>query len=385
MIDKKAHELKRRLKAEVHRLGLDLAGITSPDPPPHLDVYRRWVHQDKHGEMHYLASERAMARRSDPRLILPECQSILVVGANYLPAPMGDADRKADIRVAAYAQGFDYHEVLLERLAQLVSFLEQQLGEPIAHRLYCDTGPVLERELAQRAGLGWIGKNTCLIHPKLGSYFLLAVAFLGIPLAPDTPTVHDFCGSCNRCIEACPTGCILPDRTLDARRCISYLTIELKGMIPEPQRASIGNWLFGCDLCQEVCPWNLRFSRPTKDQAFMPRPILQQAELPRFLNLSAPEYQTELRGSPLRRAKRAGLVRNAAVVAGNRGGPELASVLENVLQGDPDALVRAHAAWALGRINTSAAQAALAQAYQLEQEPSVRDAIDAALKAFPER
>jgi epoxyqueuosine reductase len=385
MTDKQAHELVRRLKVEAHHLGFDLVGITSPDPPPHLEVYRRWVRQHKHGEMHYLASERGMARRSDPRLILPECQSILVVGANCLPAPMGDADRKDDVRVAAYAQGLDYHEVLLERLAQLVSFIELQLGETIAHRLYCDTGPVLERELAQRAGLGWIGKNSCLIHPKRGSYFLLAVAFLGVPLAPDAPIVNDYCGSCNRCIEACPTSCILPNRTLDARRCISYLTIESKGTIPETLRASIGNWLFGCDLCQEVCPWNLRFARPTTDEAFMPRPILQQAEILRFMNLSAHEYQTELRGSPLRRAKRAGLIRNAVVVAGNRRDPELASVLENLLRGDPDALARAHAAWALGQIGTSTAYAALKQAYQQEQDSSVRDAIGAALEASRER
>src|SRR5512139_3833352 len=182
-------------------------------------------------------------------------------------------------RVAAYAWGEDYHTVLTERLQQLVVFIETHLGSPFPYRIYTDTGPLLERELAQRAGLGWIGKNTCLINPQAGSYFLLGEVLLGVALEPDAPFIADRCGSCTRCLEACPTGCILPDRTIDARRCISYLTIELKGIIPVELRPAIGNWVFGCDICQEVCPWNQRFARTQGEAAFTARPGLSTPRL----------------------------------------------------------------------------------------------------------
>ena len=232
--------LTQAVKAEAHRLGFQLAGVTTPEPPPHFAVFENWLAEGRHGEMLYLAGERSRERRSDPRHILPECQSILVLGMRY-PAPLSDQVRQgcSTGRIASYALGRDYHDVLPQRLKALVLYMEAQVGQEIPNRWYTDTGPVLERDLAQRAGLGWIGKNTCLINPAQGSYFFLAEIFLGIELTFDQPFRLDHCGTCARCLEACPTGCILPDRTLDARRCISYLTIELKGSIPPGMRPGL--------------------------------------------------------------------------------------------------------------------------------------------------
>ncbi|MEW6240290.1 MAG: tRNA epoxyqueuosine(34) reductase QueG, partial [Chloroflexota bacterium] len=230
--------LTRRIKDKAHRLGFTLAGVTTPDPPPHFPTFERWLSEGRHGSMNWLAAERSRQRRADPRLILPECKSILVLAVSYnAPFPMGEGkgvrERGNHGRIASYAWGGDYHLVLPHRLKALVAFIEEQAGGPVPNRWYTDTGPILERDLAQRAGLGWIGKNTCLIHPRAGSYFLLAEILLGLELEPDPPFETDHCGTCTRCLDACPTQCILPDRTLDARRCISYLTIELKDDIPE--------------------------------------------------------------------------------------------------------------------------------------------------------
>ena len=211
--------------------------------------------------MGWMGTGRNRQRRANPKLILPECQSILMLGIAYSPAPQPPISR-GDGQVASYAWGDDYHDVLPERLQAIVTFIEAQVGHSVPNRWYTDTGPILEREIAQRAGLGWIGKNTCLINPNSGSYFLLAEIFLGIELPPDDPITSDHCGTCTRCIEACPTNCILPNRTIDANRCISYLTIEEKGPIPVDLRPQMGNWVFGCDVCQQVCPWNLTICMP---------------------------------------------------------------------------------------------------------------------------
>jgi epoxyqueuosine reductase len=310
--------LTSAVKAEAHRLGFDLVGITTPDPPPHIEVYERWLAQGFHGEMHYLAQDRARQRRADPRQILPECRSIVVLGVRYwAPASTNQPAAAGSGRVAAYAWGDDYHEVLPERLHALVAFIERQVGAAVSNRCYTDTGPVLERDLAQRAGLGWIGKNTCLIHPQQGSYFFLAEIFLGIELEPDPPFLTDHCGSCRRCIDACPTDCILPDRTLDARRCISYLTIELKGDLPADLRPQLGNWVFGCDVCQQVCPWNIRFAVPQGDPAFAPRPGIPEPVLADELALSQEEFSTKFRRSPVKRACWSGYRRNLQAVLEN--------------------------------------------------------------------
>jgi epoxyqueuosine reductase len=338
------------IKNEARRLGFALVGVTLPAPPQHLSAFERWLAEGRHGTMAYLANETSRARRADPRLILPECQSILVLGTPYhppaRPSIYGESERGGPQGgIAAYAWGKDYHLVLPERMKQLVAFIEEQAGRPVPNRWYTDTGPILERDLAQRAGLGWIGKNTCLIHPRLGSTFFLSEILLGLELDPDPPFDTDQCGTCTRCLDACPTQCILPDRTLDACRCISYLTIENKGEIPEDLRTQMGHWIFGCDVCQQVCPWN-RFA-PEADPAF--EKLIPLRSLTEELALTPEAFNRTFKDSPVQRAKRRGYLRNVSVALGNLGDESALPALESALE-DPEPLVREHAAWAIQTI-----------------------------------
>lgn len=339
--------LKQAVKEKARQLGFVLAGVTSPEPPAHYRTFEEWLNRGHHGTMNYLASERSRIRRADPKQILPECKSILVLALPYPPLPESDeAGAREGMKIAAYALGSDYHEIIPPRLKQIVEFIEEQLGREIPNRWYTDTGPILERELAQRAGLGWIGKNSMLIHPKAGSTFLLAEILLGIELEPDDPFPTDHCGTCTRCLDACPTQCILPDRTLDARRCISYLTIENKGEIPEDLREQIGGWVFGCDICQQVCPWN-RFSLPSDPalEPSIPLPVRTSDLL-----LSSVEFNQRFRHSPIKRSRRRGYLRNLAAAAGNTGGEDDLPLLEQAAK-DEEPLVREHAKWAMDKIN----------------------------------
>ncbi len=339
--------LTQAIKEEARHLGFALAGVTTPDPLPHAAVYLDWLEAGRQAGMTYLATEKARAHRLNPRLILPECQSILVLAVRYPAAHTTHQSSPGTLtgRIASYAWGKDYHLVLPDRLRALVSFLEQAVGRPVNHRFYTDTGPVLERELAQRAGLGWIGKNTCLIHPRLGSYLLLAEIFLAVALQPDEPFPADYCGVCTRCIDACPTSCLLPNRTLDARRCISYLTIENKGVIPPEWRSHMGNWVFGCDICQMVCPWN-RFAGPEFDSAFAPRPDVPQPDLQQEMTLTPLEFNDKFKGSPVQRARCSGYLRNVAVALGNSRDPAARPALQQALLG-ADPRLREHILWAL--------------------------------------
>lgn len=344
-------ELKEVIRDKARQLGFILAGVTTPDPPPHYSTFEQWLAQGRHGTMDYLATERSRLRRADPREIMPECKSILVLATPY-PSPAGrgmpEGRGEGEIagRIASYAWGEDYHDVLPARMQELVQFIEEQVGYPVTNRWYTDTGPLLERDLAQRAGIGWIGKNTCLIHPKHGSFFLLSEILLDLALEPDPPLVTDHCGTCTRCIEACPTDCILTDRTIDATRCISYLTIELKEGIPVELRDKMGNWVFGCDICQTVCPWN-RFAEEG-DPAFAEQSSAQH--LPEALSLTTQEFNQRFKGTPVKRAKRRGYLRNVAVALGNIGNMHALPVLQNALN-DEEPLVREHAQWAIEEIN----------------------------------
>ena len=370
--------LKTAIKTEAQRLGFALAGLTTPDPPAHVDVYASWLEAGHHAGMAWMATERNRARRADPRLILPECQSILMLGVPYSPSPLESTPDGME-KIASYAWGDDYHDVLPEKLKALVNFIEAQVGEPVSNRWYTDTGPILERELAQRAGLGWIGKNTCLINPKAGSYFLLAEILLGLPLEPDEPIRTDHCGTCTRCIEACPTGCILPNRTIDANRCLSYLTIEEKGSIPAALRNQLGNWIFGCDICQQVCPWNQRFAAPPENELLPPRPGVPHPDLIAEVALTPQEFNRKFKGSPVKRTKRRGYLRNVVIALGNRRNPAAIPALVAALR-DIEPLVRGHAAWALGQIGGDAAKHALSGVLESETDAFVCAEIETALE-----
>ena len=351
--------LKQTIKEKARQLGFILAGVTSSDPPPHYAAFESWLNAGMHGTMNYLAEERSRIRRADPKQILPECKSILVLGMPYEKDLTGFSGSqinqegldlkpvRSKFRVASYALGDDYHEIIPPRLKLIVEFIEEQLGHPIPNRYYTDTGPILERDIAQRAGLGWIGKNTLLINPKAGSTFFLAEILLGIELEPDQAITTDHCGICTRCITACPTQCILPNRTLDARRCISYLTIELKDDIPVELRPLMQNWIFGCDVCQQVCPWN-RFSSAA-DSAFEPKiplPVLTDDLL-----LTSVEFNQRFKKSPIKRAKRRGYLRNLAVAIGNNKNKTDISVLEQAVKSDEPMVIK-HAKWAVEKIKS---------------------------------
>ena len=334
-------DLKQAIKDKARQLGFILAGVTSCEPPAHYGMFEEWLHQNRHGNMQYLAEERSRIRRADPKQILPECRSILVLALPYQPVTFNPQSSREAFRISSYALGDDYHDIIPPRLQQIVDFIEEQLGHPIPNRYYTDTGPILERELAQRAGLGWIGKNSMLINPQMGSAFFLAEILLGIELEPDDALITDHCGTCTRCLDACPTQCILPNRTLDASRCISYLTIELKEDIPEELRPLMQNWIFGCDACQQACPWN-RFS-PQADPAFeskIPLPVLTSDLL-----LTSVEFNQRFKKSPVKRAKRRGYLRNVAVAVGNTGSENDLPILEQATQ-DEEPMIREHAQWA---------------------------------------
>jgi epoxyqueuosine reductase len=366
------------IKAEAYDLGFLLAGVTLPHQPTHLAVYRRWLDSGRHGQMAYLSRPDSIQRRQNPRLIMPECQSILSLALLYSSAlDRPEEQQTAEIRgrVAAYAWGEDYHRVIPPRLDLLAEKISKILGRSILQRRYTDTGAILERDVAQEAGLGWIGKNTCLISPNFGSFFFLSELFLDVEIEPEKAFPFDRCGSCQRCIQACPTQCILPDRTIDATRCISYLTIENKGAIPVELRSQVGNWVFGCDICQEVCPWNLRFAPAVGDPAFAPHVDIQQPVLRKELQLTAQFFNRKFKHSPILRARRRGYLRNVCVALGNQPDSDAAPALASIIQTEPEPLIRSHAAWALGKIDNPAARSALEKILITEKDPGVREEI----------
>lgn len=337
-----SNNLKQAIKEKARQLGFILAGVTSSEPLENFNIFQDWLNKNHHGDMNYLSTERSLTRRADPKQILPECKSIFVLAIPYTPIN----NKNSDLQIASYALGDDYHDILPQKLKAIVEFIEEQLGQKIPNRYYTDSGPILERELAQRAGLGWIGKNSMLINPKAGSTFFLAEILLGIELEPDQPFSTDHCGTCNRCITACPTNCILPDRTLDSNRCISYLTIEHKNEIQENLREQMGNWIFGCDICQQVCPWN-RFSQPA-DSSFetkIPLPVLSGDLL-----LSPADFNQRFKKSPIKRTKRRRYVRNIAVALGNKRNKKDIPLLEQAAQ-ENEPLIQSHAKWAIQKIN----------------------------------
>lgn len=337
-----SHALKTRARA----LGFNLIGLTPARPAPHLAAYFRWIENQMHGSMAYLARPDRQARRADLNAILPGARSLIIVGLDYssLRLPESITHDPLRGRIAAYAWGRDYHALMEPRLHELA----QTLGA--ASKVYVDTGAILERDHAQQAGLGFIGKNTLLIHPRRGSQFFLGEILTDAECDEyDTPGRETQCGSCARCLTACPTAAFPQPHVLDARRCISYLTIEHKGSIDVALRPQMGQWIFGCDVCQDVCPWN-RFAIQTLENDFFPAsPDRAAPPLAEVLALNEAGFAKRFGGSPIERIGLERLLRNACVAAGNSGRRELLPALQ-ALQAQASPLVREHAAWALARL-----------------------------------
>lgn len=336
--------LSHLIKAQAFGLGFDLAGITTLGPMETANAFDEWLERGFAGDMDYLP--RWGDKRRDTRLPYPGATSAIVVGLNYGgTSPSGP--------IARYARGDDYHDVMWQRLDSLHEWIDEAVGRPTRGKSYVDTGPILERDLARRAGLGWQAKNTNLINPQIGSFFFIGALFIGLDLDPDTPFEADRCGTCTRCIEACPTGAIVEPRLLDATRCISYLTIETKGSMPAELRESVGGLLYGCDICQDVCPWNVSFSRELTIDALAPRTSLENGALTlarEFLSMDDAEFRTRFKGSAMKRAKLRGLKRNAATVLGNAGVPDDLDLLRSTLEQDHEAMVHEHVRWAITAI-----------------------------------
>jgi epoxyqueuosine reductase len=371
-------ELTPRIKQQATQLGFDLVGVTEVRPSENAGFYRDWIAAGRHGSMGYLAREDAVARR-----LLPEAhfRSAVVVGLNYYTEGEGEGEGI----IARYARGRDYHKVIKSKLMTLLRFVENEVGREMPlSRAFVDTGPVLERELARRAGIGWYGRNTMIVNPKRGSYFFLGALLLDIELEYDEAFAEDHCGTCNACVSSCPTGALLGRDAngapvMDATRCISYLTIENRGPIPRELRPLIGNRIFGCDVCQEVCPWNSpKFVQLTGEKDFLPRADGETRRLINLMKLTDDEWDAFTRGSAMRRAKRSGLLRNVAVALGNKRSSDAVPVLSNALR-DLEPLIRGHAAWALGQIGGEEATNALRDALSLECDEWVRSELMNAL------
>ena len=306
--------LEERIKLHAYALGFDLVGIATLGPAETFPAFRRWLDAGYDGDMAYL--ERGAEKRSDTRLPVSRARSAVVVALDY-------GGRSPDGPVARYARGDDYHDLMSDRLNELHRLVEREVGHGVAGKPYVDTGPILERDLARKAGLGWFGKNTNLINPKLGSYFFLGELLLDLELVPDAPFDAEHCGSCRACLDACPTQAFVEPGVLDATRCISYLTIELKGEIPAQFREAIadGGHLYGCDVCAEVCPWNVKFAREVTEPRFEARAAIAGKDArtlaEEILAMSEDEFRAAFRGSAMKRAKRAGLERNARAVLRN--------------------------------------------------------------------
>jgi epoxyqueuosine reductase len=337
--------LEERIKAQAFGLGFDLAGIARLGPADTAQAFDDWITRGYAGDMHYLP--KWADKRRDTRLPFPGTASAIVVAMDY-----GGASESGS--VARYARGDDYHDVMTAKLNALHEWIAAQIGRTVHGKAYVDTGPLLERDLARRAGLGWFGKNTMLVNPEIGSFFFLGTLLIDVELQPDEPFEADRCGTCTRCLDACPTNALVEPRLLDATRCISYLTIELKGEIPEALREPMGSLIYGCDICQDVCPYNIKFAQELKEPAYAPRPALtgkDARQLAReLLAMTQEEFSRAFSKSPMKRAKLRGLKRNAAVVLGNVGTTDDIDVLARAPDEEPDAMLHEHAAWALARL-----------------------------------
>lgn len=341
-----ADALKQAVREHASQLGFDACHFAPAIRPPHADAFLAWLQQGQAGDMAWLAKN--ADRRTDPQLVLPGARTVVMVAKSYGQRPRYQPAHtrqpSSSYQIAQYAWGDDYHEVLTPRIRALEEILANHGGR---QRSYVDTGPVLERDFAALSGLGWQGKSTMLISQRLGAFFFLGALLTTLEIPPDAP-VPDRCGRCTRCIDVCPTAAITAPHQLDARRCVSYLTIELKGSIPVELRPLMGNRIYGCDDCAAVCPWN-RFAQASSEARFAARPFAHEWSLRDFLALDDAAFRTLFKDSPIKRIKRRGFLRNVCVALGNTGTPEDLEPLAKAAL-DPEPLIAEHALWALARI-----------------------------------
>jgi len=369
--------LTQRIHQHANELGFELVGITPAAQSETIARYRQWIENGYAGKMDYL--ERHLPLKVDVRQVLAEAKSVISLAMNYytLDPPKALAEDPAHGQISRYAWGDDYHDVIRQRLSELVDFIKKTAETELKTRVCVDTAPLIEREYAQKAGIGWIGKNTNLIHWRSGSWYFLAEVLINIDLESETAPLRGSCGTCTRCIEACPTDAIIEPNLLDSRLCISYLTIELKESIPKTLRPKIGNLIFGCDICQEVCPWNSK-AVPTDEPAFQPRDGNLMPKLLSLIGITQQEFSRRFKGSPIKRTKRRGFLRNVLVAIGNWGEPRAIPALKGALT-DDEPLVRSHAAWALGKIGGDTAKQILQTRLTIETEQEVITEIQDAL------
>ncbi|MBE7210601.1 MAG: tRNA epoxyqueuosine(34) reductase QueG [Gluconacetobacter diazotrophicus] len=350
-----AADVKSALAGRARELGFALCRVAGCRPPPHGEAFGRWLDAGMAGEMSPWL-ERSRGKRTDPQAVLPGARSVVVLAMNYWQGPRTEAQARISAgRIARYAWGDDYHDTIEARLRALDTFLQAHGGR---QRYYVDTGPVLERDFAAEAGAGWQGKSTMLLHPELGTWYFLAELLTTLELEPDEP-VRPRCGSCTRCLDACPTGAIHRDRPLqlDARLCISYLTIEHKGAIPLELRPMMGGRIYGCDDCLDACPWN-RFAQASREATFQARPATAGMPLRDFLSMSDEDFRAAFKGSPIKRAKRRGLLRNVCVALGNVGTAADLPALRRAAEQEEE-LIAEHARWAIDRLRERAADETL--------------------------
>lgn len=375
---------KEIIAEKARALGFDLVGVSRAEPlEAGGERLREWQAAGMAGEMAYM--NRPVELLSDPRKLQKSARSVISLGVSYYPGEHPENPGSGG-RVARYAWGRDYHEVIKERLFRLRRELEEELGVKIKARAFTDAVPLLERSAAQRAGLGFFGRNSCLINGEIGSYFFIADLIVDLELEPDEPG-SGTCGRCTRCMSACPTGAIKAPGVVDARLCISYLTIENRSEIPRKLRPLVGDWAFGCDVCQEVCPYNKRKAQKSRWPEFSAEAGAgEYLDLLEVLEIRDEEaFERHFAGTPLTRPGRAGLVRNCCVVAGNLKLEAAVPALIRCLTEDESPVVRAHAAWALGEIGGAAAGAALRRAAEVEEDPRCQEEIRAAERACTEK
>jgi len=364
--------LSQAIKEKAKEIGFDLVGISPVDKFPETEAYKEWLKKGFAGKMEYM--ERSAEKRKDIKKVLPSARSVISCALNYntdYPYSVSETDKSRGW-ISRYAWGDDYHYVMEEKLKSLLEYIKKESRYEVEAKIYVDTGPVLDRVYAKYGGIGWFGKNTCILDQDIGSWFFIGEMITNLELICDEP-LQDRCGSCTMCIDACPTGALLKPYVLDSRLCISYLTIELRDDIPINLRDKVGNNIYGCDICQDVCPWN-RKAEVTDEPSFKPREGLYSPSLLSLLNLSEEEYKETFRQSPIKRAKRRGLVRNVLIAMGNSGNKGFIRHLEGKLK-DTDPMIRAHAAWAIWKLGGKDAYEILEKYLATETDSEVKEEI----------